>query len=774
MEPLLAKSRPQKSLSEHTREVMEAVVLLFGDGATPTRLGREWAGFFRLDSYPTFLACTLTAAAFHDLGKANQGMQDAMRDRGEQQVRHEHLSGLFLDLTDVRAWLEARPGLDQDVILAAVLCHHLKVSHERVLEPLTSMPVVRILADHPEFDRLLLDIGQRLGLDAARRPKIPLRWSFQDRPNHLPILTARKKVRDRLHRLDLALEDDEARRRLLWAVRAGLIAADAVGSAEPRLGQTLSDWIGAAFTEGSVCTATDVRAKIIQPRIEELKKQGWWDESRGVKGWNQFQEDCAGLPWRALLLAPCGSGKTLAAWRWIEAQLLLRPAARVLFLYPTRATATEGFRDYVSWAPETEAALVHGTAEYDLQGMFETPADPSYKDPRAGKEFELQQRLFALGLWQRRFFSATVDQFFAFLQYSYGPVCGLPVLVDSVIVVDEVHSFDRAMFSALKQFLRAFDVPVLCMTATLPAGRVKQLREECGLQVYNEKPDDLQEVSAYPRYRVQTVESGAVPNVVLAALNAGQRVLWVVNKVKRAQEVTQQMQRAVPFGASVCCYHSRFKLQDRRSRHREVVSMFQGKHGGGALAVTTQVCEMSLDLDADLLVTEEAPLTALIQRMGRCNRKPRPAGRVGQVVIYPPEDTRPYDTEQLAGVKGFVEFLTSQPLVSQTALEVALEKFGPNLVEPDRACRFLESGPYAVSGEETFRDIEEFTTPAVLASDVDEFLRLHKQRCPTDGLIVPVPRKLGKQRDQRLPTWLAVAADAHYSPTLGFCDDPLT
>src|SRR5262249_23305390 len=143
-----------------------------------------------------------------------------------------------------------------------------------------------------------------------------------------------------------------------------------------------------------------------------------------------------------------------------------RRVNRIIFLYPTRATATEGFRDYVSWAPESDATLMHGTAAYDLQGMFTNPADPG--DPRQAKDFEIEQRLFALGFWTRHIFSATVDQFLAFLQYGYGPVCMLPVLADSVVVIDEVHSFDHGMFSILKDFLNTFDVPVLCMTATLP------------------------------------------------------------------------------------------------------------------------------------------------------------------------------------------------------------------------------------------------------------------------------------------------------------------
>jgi len=42
--------------------------------------------------------------------------------------------------------------------------------------------------------------------------------------------------------------------------------------------------------------------------------------------------------------------------------------------------------------------------------------------------------------------------------------------------------------------------------------------------------------------------------------------------------------------------------------------------GGGIIFVATQVVEVSLDISYDVLVTEVAPLDALVQRMGRVNR----------------------------------------------------------------------------------------------------------------------------------------------------------
>ena len=207
--------------------------------------------------------------------------------------------------------------------------------------------------------------------------------------------------------------------------------------------------------------------------------------------------------------------------------------ARVLFLYPTRATATEGFRDYVAWAPEEDAALAHGTAAYDLEEMFENP-----NDIRTKKDFTTEQRLYALGFWQKRLFSATVDQFLAFMQNQYDALCLLPLLVDSVVVVDEIHSFDKAMFSAFTTFLKQFDTSVLCMTATLSKGRQRTLVDKCNLQLFPETLnglDDLRKRSEHPRYRLYTTSCEETEKKVHQALQENKKVLWVTNQVRNAR-----------------------------------------------------------------------------------------------------------------------------------------------------------------------------------------------------------------------------------------------
>ena len=766
-EVILAKSpiqeMPPKTLLSHTKDIMNSVEWLYGTEDRPTRLAQEWLRFFRLreNDYARFLINTKASAGCHDLGKANDGFQRAVTKTGDQSIRHEHLSGLLLSLPAFKDWFSHNPFLDFNVILSSVISHHLKVAPERWGQQLGMSESFRVLADHNGFTDLLDVIGEELNLPVPFHPNIPLLWSFQANSasffNFTDLLESAKR---QAYRFEKAIRKDEDARRFLCSVKAALLAADSAGSGVVRAGHELKSWLKAAF--GAPLSTQDIQHKVIVPRIQEIERK----TKQNFK-LQDFQERASTLQDRALLLAPCGSGKTLAAWHWIASRLEKRPAARVLFLYPTRATATEGFRDYIAWAPEEDAALAHGTAVYDLEEMFENPADT-----RTDKNFTTEQRLYALGFWQKRIFSATADQFLAFMQNQYGPLCLLPLLVDSVVVVDEIHSFDKAMFSAFTTFLKQFNVPVLCMTATLSAGRRRTLVDECGLQPFPEVfdgLDNLRERAEHPRYRLETTSRENAEKKAQLALREKKKVLWVTNQVRRCQEIAISMSQQ--FGPeTVQCYHSRFKLDDRRTQHNSVIGSFQMDHGP-LLAITTQVCEMSLDLDADVLITEHAPIAALIQRMGRCNRRGKPGdGKLGEVYIYRPADPLPYKPEEMREAWPFVNALAGKVL-SQADLEATMEKHQPIQREPERFSSFLEGGCYAMSYP--YREGEEFTVPAVLDSDIEAWRSAVKRGQPTDGFIVPVPQRFGAPNSS-LGKFLKEARSEHYHSAYGFLNQPVT
>lgn len=750
----------QVDLFEHSRTVLTASRLLFGSLLAPTRLGSAWVRFFKItDSlWDRFIRTLDLACMLHDLGKANSEFQGIIRGKGSQTFRHEHLSGLILRCEPLATWLAGTSAVDHDILLAAIISHHLKVKHDNFGKRLTEgKSAVSFCMDADEVKKCLEQASQVAEIRPPALDGHPWLW------DSATVSRKRKEFQRMAEAFHSILEEDEQRGRLLVAVKAALIAADALGSASVRENITLEQWIQGCF-DGGPLTAHWIDTSVIRPRMDEVERR-----QRRSFFWHDFQLSAAMLGPRALLLSGCGTGKTLAAWKWIQSQLVNYSASRAIFLYPTRATATEGFRDYVSWAGDTFAALQHGTSEYDLTGMFDNPGDP-----RRDGDYHVQERLFALAYWPKKVFSATVDSFLAFMRNQYASMCMLPVLCDSVVVIDEVHSFDRGMFTALERFLKFFDIPVLCMTATLPEDRRRILHEDCGLQVFPSESgqfDDLDRQAAFPRYHFSKFEGQDVETKVRACLSEGKKILWVVNTVARCQEIANAFRNPQAI-KDVLCYHSRFRLMDRKVRHEDVIRVFR-ERSGPLLLIATQVCEMSLDIDADVLVSETAPVPSLIQRMGRCCREPIPTGgRFGEVICYSPTGHRPYETDEIKKGEDFVnEMVGLDRNLSQADLAGYLEHM--DVLSPFARggyTGFLDSGMYAMSRDESFREGESYTVDSVLVCDVHEYLRLKSKGDPAaQGMIVPVPRRFAIQ-SELLGPYLREASESHYDHLLGFCE----
>jgi len=123
--------------------------------------------------------------------------------------------------------------------------------------------------------------------------------------------------------------------------------------------------------------------------------------------------------------------------------------------------------------------------------------------------------------------------------------------------------------------------------------------------------------------------------------NRGGLVLWIENTVGEAQNryfsfVGAGVQR-------VGLLHSRFTPIDRNQNENIWIGYF-GKGGDrsqGRILVSTQVCEQSIDIDADLLVTALCPIDLFLQRVGRLwrheeNDSCRPKGIRREVLWFSP------------------------------------------------------------------------------------------------------------------------------------------
>lgn len=623
-EPLLAKS-PRDPDHVHGAETLRGhtmLVLAAADELLRLRGEVSLRAAGLPGSWGDRLVRIVRAAAFiHDLGKANDHFQQMVRRRRTRQlVRHEALS-LWLTWPGqaLATWIQGatESAAEYELAVLAAAGHHRKFAALAIGDDAGC--AVTLLLGHHDFAQLLRTGATRL--DLGDPPQVAnLRLEF----------TRRWSVADDLVRWEGAIADrlrsDETRRRLLAVAKALLLDADVAGSALAREGER-TDWIPSQLGRRADAARLEM---IVSKRLVGVSPR-------------PFQEEVAAS--RApitLVRAGCGSGKTAAAYLWAARQ---HGSRQLWVTYPTTGTTTEGYRDYLIDVG-IEGRLEHGRAEVDLEmlGIID------------GDGVRERDRLDAIRAWGAEVVTCTVDTILGLVQNQRKGLYAWAALADAAVVFDEIHAYDDRLFGALLRFLDALPgIPALLMTASLPAGRREALddivqRVHGGRLSVVDGPSALEEL---PRY-VKVEVADPWPSVD-ACLERGGKVLWVVNTVRRC------MATADASGGRALIYHSRFRYADRVERHRDVVAAFRGNDA--ALAVTTQVAEMSLDLSADLLVTDLAPIPSLIQRLGRLNRRATPeAPRSACPFVVTPFGGPPYGAEEYDEANRWLQVLGRRPL----------------------------------------------------------------------------------------------------------------
>ncbi len=546
--------------------------------------------------------CVLLAAAVHDLGKANdhfQGMICRTKDRKDRQqgIRHEWVTVLMLK--SLREWLlPAVSGREDDFAIVewAVAGHHPAHNHDSPprLCPAGAGVEIQLYCGHDDFLECIRWLGERFARAPLPKLKTVPRNLVGAENVFAELVTwskAARRVWDRMNARD---------KRLVAAVKDCLVAADIAGSALPPKLSVESErwqWITESFADkpkpGELHEVVAERSKTFTERNE---------------GRERFQSDVANSKTDVTYVkAGCGSGKTLAAYMWAAKN---HPTRRVYFCYPTTGTATEGFKDYL-YEPDIKADLFHSRRDVDFEIILNTGDDA--KNAAA----DTAVRIESLDAWSTPIVACTVDTVLGIVQNNKRGLFAWPALAQSAFVFDEIHAYDDRLFGALLRFLRDLPgLPSLLMTASLPKAREEALRTL--LKDY--RGVDLapiagpMELEALPRYKKTTLENNDPIPLVRETLKNGGKVLWVCNTVKRVMDAADRNG-----DCNALIYHSRFKYEDRVQRHKAVIDAFKGD--GAALAICSQVAEMSLDLSADLLVTDLATVPALIQRLGRLNRR---------------------------------------------------------------------------------------------------------------------------------------------------------
>ena len=746
---LLAKSQldpngqGQVSLLEHSKAVFAAARAILDE--VEEFVPQELAG-------SKLRKLVLAGAVLHDLGKANNIFQGKLLPqrgafpkipwRQRQPIRHEGLSALiisgyvkgteeFSDKLATELFSEwENPEIARCLLAWVIGGHHLQMHHAED----DSTGIVRISGIGSDCIRFH---GELLGQewqqefpevlqDALNIPDFVISTDIGDSDNHHAALME-----------NFAWEAEEQAESLsyeylllLGFAKATLIAADVAGSA-------LWDGEGDEITRIEKGVRASLRNHCRQEDLKEivrtrLKVKKNIDYEAKLYPFQRHVRDTS-KP-RVVLEAACGGGKTVAAYEW--ARKHVEDGRKLIFCYPTTGTAAAGFDDYLFAQDKLERDLISSRASVDIQRMLANEPetadgkDRELRHPNRDQDLENLMKQESLQAWGQQVIAATADFVLGLIQNHRRGLFSFPAILKSAIVFDEIHNYDAKMFGSLVRFLRAFpQIPTLLMTASLQPSRREALDSAGVVYALIPGDDDMEKAA---RYRLEWCENdkkrpgvpGKFWETVKKTLDNGGKVLWVCNTVADANSIYDEAEK---FGSNIkrILFHSRFCYRHRVDHQNEILAAFNEKEAP-CLAVATQVCEMSLDISAHLLVTALPPFPALVQRMGRLNRRrENQEGAYCLVYDYDGMDGRPYRRADLKAAREAVEKLSEKGgALSQRDLKNTLNEMPEAVDDIKFHSAWLDGG--WESKPSTLRE-GDATVPVLLAQHEDKIRECVKE-----------------------------------------------
>ncbi|MCM8776862.1 MAG: CRISPR-associated helicase Cas3' [Candidatus Omnitrophica bacterium] len=518
VDEIIAKSLPQKTLKEHTEEVINEFNNLrkLGDKLGINFEEKEWK---RLEK----------ACFYHDFGKANSFFQDKIRKlSSDYEIPHNFLSLLFLE--------------DNDELLLKIIAFH----HWRDLPSLNDKRIDRVYSDVQNYIvKLNKDFNNNFSLikkGIFKKRMELLKKYYSKRINGIINLQSETKfiiLLGFLNRLDhsssagvpvesIPLTKYEATKNFL-------------------LKKTASPW-----------------------QILEIKSD--FKDKNGI------------------VVASTGMGKTEMALLWGDSQ-------KTFYTLPIRTSVTAMYRRLSSLFGEENVGLLHSEA---LSSLLLNENELTTND--AFYHYNLAKNL------SYPLIVCTPDQLFSATLKYFGFEKIYATLSYSKVIVDEIQAYSPKTMAIITYGLNeivSIGGKFLIITATFP----NFLSDKFKNSFYFLKIPNLKKHKV--ELREEPLSEDALKKLIKSLQQKGaKKILIVCNTVKKSQQLYNSLKDFSPL-----LLHSRFTRIDRTHKENDVLkSTFEG------ILISTQVIEVSLDIDFEVLITELAPLDVLVQRMGRVYR----------------------------------------------------------------------------------------------------------------------------------------------------------
>ena len=391
---------------------------------------------------------------------------------------------------------------------------------------------------------------------------------------------------------------------------------------------------------------------------------------------------------RIILNAGCGEGKTAAALLFAQKLLKQNRIDRIIFTLPTKFTAnnlSKDLTDHEKYAiPEELVGITHGDAsEFLRQRAQETNEEDTDED-----EIEnlIMAQFFENSIYAKPVTISTVDHLIMSLYHGYRFADkAFSNIASSLVVFDEVHYYEKHTLGAIAETMRRLtelQIPHLVMTATIPCAVHNELDKLVTNQPYRfqhapaviqdtSEPKTPFEIGRLTDTLIDEDDKSVSDELLkLVQQNIDRKQIIFVNQVARAKKIYQTLADS-DIDENLICYHSGFISKHRNEKEKIIRALFKSPkdreetdisalecrdfyNTEPCILVSTQVSELSLDISADVMYSEIAPIDSIVQRGGRLHRKgkfPSQDGYLYRMYIAPPYESEnaclPYNLDIL-------------------------------------------------------------------------------------------------------------------------------
>jgi len=387
--------------------------------------------------------------------------------------------------------------------------------------------------------------------------------------------------------------------------------------------------------------------------INSLRNQIYEEAVERIQGWNLDDKIIS-------LNVPTGTGKTLAALSLslklrarLENEKKIKP--RIIYALPFLSIIDQNYGVFKDVVSPNDGDL----KDSRLLLKHHHLADVKYKTEES--EFDVDKSLLLLEGWNAEIIVTTFWQLFNTLFSNRNKqLRKFNKLANSIIILDEVqavpHQYWQLIHDSLKLLCEKFNSYVIFMTATQPLifdeakGEIKEIAQR-----KEEYFRGLNRIELIPRIeRALTLdEFKALLNEDLIQKNE-KDFLIVLNTIGSAQMVYKFIQDLKLENTKEVFLSTNVIPKVRLERINEIRKSKDSQKVRKVI-VSTQLIEAGVDIDADIVYRDFAPLDSINQVAGRCNRNSSKDEK-GTVSIFILKDDR----------KEFYKYIYDPFLISKT------------------------------------------------------------------------------------------------------------